>query len=230
MNYSKNLLTAAQTAQMYSEQITGNLTKLRQLQEMARQGQAISKGDMGTLAYVVSGPKMAQQVRDMQNMQRALTDLNGNLGDLQARYNYTMQMAQKYGMTIEQYQKNQAAQSAKRVQSAELEQKANVKSIQHVQESYAQVQRFQDAMPETNTALMQQMNSQMSLLNTTNAKMLEYLISSNAAKNDGIGTAQAEEDAKTQRLNDYYSGAKATNARVRDSTYKSIGQPKKSAE
>jgi type IV secretion system protein TrbJ len=176
-NYQKTLITAAEAIEQTRLKIQGNLTALYQYQEMARQGKAIASGDMNAIANVVGGPQLATTIAETKNLYSALSNLGGGVGDLQARYAYSMQMAQRAGITLEQYLKNQAALSQRNVKSAQIQQEANVKAITYVDSTFKSVQALEaSATTNTNdTALLQLMNKQMSVLNTTNAKVLEYM-------------------------------------------------------
>lgn len=188
-NYGKNLITAAQSVEAVQKQIEGNLTKYYQLQEMYRQGKAIASGDLNAAAGVVGGPQLAAQIRDAQGMYSALSNLNGGLSDLQARYNYASQMAQKYGLTMAEYQKLQAERAANHNKEAQAQQDANVRSAMYVQDTYTSVQKLQAQNPTTDTALLQSMNKQMAILNTTNAKLLELMV-----RKDQMEQAKRPED------------------------------------
>lgn len=179
-NYSQTLITAGQAVKQVQETVSGNLIKLRQLQEYYRQGKAIASGDMNELAGVVGGAQLQSQLRDMQGMKQALTNLNGNLDDLEGRYNYTMQLANKYGMTVQEYQDAQSRRVAKSIASAKLEQQANIRVMKNVENSYSQLQKWQDKMPETNTELMQMLNTQMTMLNANNAQVMSYMATANS--------------------------------------------------
>jgi type IV secretion system protein TrbJ len=176
-NYGKNIITAAESIEHTRQQIQGNLTALYQYQEMYRQGKAIASGDINAIAGVVGGQQLASTIADTRNLYSALSNLGGGVGDLQARYAYSMQMAQRAGLTLEQYLKNQAALSQRNVKSAQVQQEANVKAISYVDSTFKSVQELESsaAANTNNTALFQIMNKQMSVLNTTNAKVLEYM-------------------------------------------------------
>lgn len=195
-NYSQTLITAGQSVKQVQEAVSGNLTKLRQLQELYRQGKGIASGDVNAIAGVVSGPQLQAQVRDMQGMQNALSKLNGNLDDLTGRYNYTMQMSQKNGVTVQEYQDAQSRRVAQGLASARLEQQQNMRALKSVDDSYVQLQKWQDRLPETNTELMQMMNMQMTMLNSNNANVLSYMARNNAAEQDRTVRAAAEEKSK----------------------------------
>lgn len=205
-NFSKNMVTAAESIEHTRQQIQGNLTKLYQYQEMLRQGKAIAAGDMVATAQVVGGPQLAQTVADTKSMYQALTNLSGGMGDLQGRYAYSMQMAQRYGLTLEQYLKNQAAQSERRVKEAQIQQNANVKAIEHVNATYAAVQSLEEKATTnpTDTALFQILNKNMSVLNTTTAKTLEFMANSSSDEQKRLAgkagaDAQAAADAEKER-------------------------------
>src|ERR1035437_3496177 len=103
-NYSQTLITAGQSVKQVSEAVSGNLLKLQQLQELLRQGKAIASGDLNAIAGIVGGSSLQNQLYDIQTVKGLLTNLNGNLGDLSSRFSYASQMANKYGLTLQQYQ------------------------------------------------------------------------------------------------------------------------------
>ncbi|ABD71946.1 hypothetical protein Rfer_4259 (plasmid) [Rhodoferax ferrireducens T118] len=195
-NYSQTLITAGQSVKLLSESVGGNLTKLRQLQELYKQGRAIASGDVNAIAGVVGGPQLQSQIRDMQGMKKALTNLNGNIDDLTGRYNYTMQMSQKYGVSVQEYQAAQARRVSQGIESARLEQQQNMRALKSVDDSYVQLQKWQERLPETNTELMQMMNMHMTMLNTNNAQVLSYMARNNAAEQDRTVKTAAEEQSK----------------------------------
>jgi conjugal transfer/entry exclusion protein len=209
-NYGRNIITAAQSVEAVQRHIEGNLTKLYQLQEMYRQGRAIASGDLNAAATVVGGPQLAAQIRDAQGIYRALGNLNGGLGDLQARYNYARQMAQRYGLTMQEYQRLQAERAANNNREAQAQQDANVRSALYVQETYASVQRLQAQNPTTDTALFQTMNKQMSILNTTNAKLLDSIVVKDqleqAKRIDDQANAEKLREINRQRILDAANG------------------------
>ncbi len=196
-NYSQTLITAGQSVKQVSEAVSGNLTKLKQLQELYKQGKAIASGDVNAIAGVVGGAQLQSQIRDMQGMKQALTNLNGNLDDLSGRYNYAMQMSQKYGVTVQEYQDAQSRRVAQGIASAKLEQQQNMRALKSVDDSYVQLQKWQDRLPETNTELMQMMNMQMSMLNANNAQIMSYTARNNAAEQDQKMLQMAERERQT---------------------------------
>lgn len=211
-NYSQTLITAGQSVKQVAETISGNLTRLKQLEEIYKQGKALGSGDMSAIAGLVAGGQLQYQLRDMQRLKSALYTLNGDIDDVSGRYNYTMQMAQKYGMTVQQYQDAQTRRVSRDIASAKIEQQQNKEALQRVEDSYKQVQKWQENVPETNTALYQQMNNQMALLNANNAQILAFMARASKAefdkKIDASGVAAGLENdaqanqAEAKKIND----------------------------
>ncbi len=197
-NYGKNLLTAAQTAEQVSEQIRGNLTKLQQLQELARQGKAISQGDMQALAGIMGQGELGARIADMQGLMRAVSGVNGNLGDLKGRFDYIVQVSQRFGTTLEQYEGMQKQRREQGMAAAQAEHAENVRVLNAAQGSIKQVMDWQSRMPDSQTALMQMLNQQMALLNTNNAELLKTMTTSNMAAGNKAATTEAELEAARQ--------------------------------
>ena len=174
-NYSQTLITATQSVKQVTEAVTGNLLKLQQLQELLRQGKAIASGDLNAIAGIVGGSSLQNQLYDIQRVKGLLTNLNGNLGDLSTRFSYASQMANKYGLTLQQYQQAQLQLVAKKNAGAALEQQNNIRVMKDVEDSYNQLRKFQDQTPGTDTQLLQMMNTQMTLLNRNNTQIMAFM-------------------------------------------------------
>lgn len=199
-NYSQTLITAGQSVKSVAEQVQGNLTKLRQLQEMYRQAKRIEAGDYAAIGGLVGQAELTTRIRDGQGMYNSLASLKGNIGDLQGRYDYMTQMSQKYGLTVQEYQDAQSRRVARDVAAAKLEQQANQRAIANVQKSYQTVQTWQAKIPDmtANTELMQMLNQQMAMLNAQNAQMVEYMARQNMAAQEEIGNKGAKETAEAE--------------------------------
>ena len=216
-NVAQTTATALATAASVTNQVKEYLETAKRYVKYLEEAKAIAGGDYQLLAKVAGVPALGNAVRDITGLRNALQTLNGDLGNMTERFNYTTQMAQKYGMTLDQYQTNQSALIAKKVKTAKLEQDANVKAINQVKNTFSQVAEIQTKLQaagyETDKRQFQIINQQMALLNTTNARLLEYMVKANdkaiQAETAAAGKEQAAlKDAKIEGLKELESNKK----------------------
>jgi hypothetical protein len=194
-NWIQTSKSALHTLNSYNEQ-------LDHYGKIERQAKALSRGDLSALSVLTGDQSMITSLNDFRNMQRAIGMLDGGINSQLEAVNFSLKMAEKYNITYDEYVERQKGLAERGVNQAKRDKEDNIRKAKDVENAYEQVKLYSSKMPETQTALLQQLSSQMNALITLNTKQLEMWIRDNNMKatiteQDSANNKGEIEDEKT---------------------------------
>lgn len=204
-NFIKNTLTAAATVKTEVSTAATALQTLKQLQEMIRQAQALSRGNLDAIGSFTGQKELTSAIRDAQGLYDNMKNLDMNLSNIQGRYDYLQNMSSKYGLSMEQYleQRNKLAQEG--VKAAQYEQERDLAVLKRTKSAIETVKSLQSNSVDTNTASFMKMNENLAAVNTSIATLVESTTLQNMAKTQADAKVRADKMAAENDANKHRS-------------------------
>jgi type IV secretion system protein TrbJ len=175
-NFSKNMVTAAQSIKSVQEQVGIHLQTLRQYQEMIKQGQALASGDIAALGELTGQRDLVAAINDSKALYKSISTLNGDISNIQSRFNFAANMAQKYGMTMAQYAEMEAKKRAAQDASAQARHDGDLQAIAATERAIAGFEKASQSAPSTMQASLTQLNVSLAAVGAQNAALRKYFL------------------------------------------------------
>jgi len=198
-NFAKNTLTAAQTAQQVQKQIQANLIKMEQLAELVQARKQLPSDVLYGSGFASVG-ELTNRMGELRSMLAAVNGLKGGLEDMNGRFNFQFNMAQRAGLTLQQYYGKLVQEAQTGVAKSQAVISADQQALQRVNRTYEQVKTWQNGISGIDSQVggLQLLNSQMSQVVSQNGEMISYLAKASMSKESADIDAQAARNAKVR--------------------------------
>lgn len=198
-NLIENAITAVKTAEQVKKQIEANLIKLNQLQELIQARKQLPMDILFGSGFASVG-ELTKRIAELKTLGDSVKNLKGGLEDMNGRFNVQFNMAQRSGLTIQQYYQKVIQEAQAGVSKSQAIITADQQALQRVNRTYEQVKTWQSGISGIDSQVggLQLLNSQMSQVVSQNAEMIAYMAKSSMAKEAAEIDAQAAKNAKVR--------------------------------
>lgn len=194
-NFAKNALTAAATVKTEISTAMTQLNTFYQLRETLRQAQAIGRGDLQAIGAITNQEELFRLIKESQETVTSLKKLDVNLGNIQGRYDYLMNISSRYGVSLETYIAQRDKKAREGVKAAQLERDRDLNTLKDTDKTIEEVKKLAKRDLTTNYAQYETMNESLALLNTSIAKILQNSTLQNMRNTDEAHAKDAKDKA-----------------------------------